>query len=403
VIIHDQAAFEGALPIAALPPLPAFLTGPDRPARLKLLAARDLGVADHARWDALGDDAGTGSVFAQPWFTRAGIAHCRGGANAMLAVVCDDDGEWIGAIPVVPRLRYGKAPFPHWAAWSHPNQFRGDPLVRRGQAVRFWRALLAGLDGRGFGRLALRLTGLPLGEETTLALMRVCCEDMRPCKIDAQYSRPLLLADKPEDADVLKGSLRRRIASLERKVERELGPLGWRVTSAQDDIDAGLARFLVLEGAGWKGQAGSALASAAATRGFFAAITAEAARRGQIEVTELLAGDRVLAASVHFTGREQGFGYKMAYDEALGAYGPGLLLMQRLTAHFRAHFRGQAPARIDSCCAPGQEPIGSLWPERLHLVDCGVALGRGVRRQGLDWLDRAEAIYRRVPAGTASA
>ena len=359
-------------------------------AKLQLVTLADI---DHARWDALGRDPASPSIFAQPWFTRAGLAHCPGGGKARLAVVSDGNGDWLGVLPIVPRLRYGRAPFPHWAAWDHPNQFRGTPLVRQGEASRFWRVLLAGLDRRGFGRMALRLQGLPLGDPVTDALIEVAEETGRTCKIDRHYARAMLMADRPEAAAALKGSRRRRIASLERKAERELGALEWRVSRSPDDMKPALARFLALERAGWKGRAGSALGSRSGTSEFIAAIACAAAALGQIEIAELIAGGDLLAASVHFTGPGEGFGFKMAYDEARAACGPGLLLLGRLTEHFRAG----GPRRIDSCCAPGQEPISSLWPDRLQLVDCGIAIGPGAMRRGLGLLGLAEACYRGAP------
>jgi CelD/BcsL family acetyltransferase involved in cellulose biosynthesis len=384
---HDRSAFAEAQPIGFAP------LAVEAPARLDLFPPDGLTPADNARWDELGRDPASPSIFAQPWFTRAGLVHCAAGRRVRIAVVRDTAGDWLGVLPIVSRLRYGKAPFPHWSAFAHPNQFRGTPLVRRGHALRFWQTLLAGLDGRGFGRLALQLNSLPLGDDVTLALLR-CCEDAnRTCKIDRQYARAVLLPDQPEDPETLKGSRRRRIASLERKAERELGPLEWRVSAGAGAIEPALARFLELERAGWKGEAGSAMASVSGTSAFFAAVAGAAAAAGRIEITELLARGRLLAASVHFTGTHEGFGYKMAYDEALGAYGPGLLLLHRLTAHFRA----TAMRRIDSCCAPGQEPIGSLWPERMNLIDCGVALGPGLLRRGIGVLGLAEALYHGVP------
>lgn len=383
---YGRAAF--AAPQATVPViLPA-------PARLHLLSPADLTESDVSRWNELGLHPATSSVFAQPWFTRAGIAHCAGGRRLLLAVVSDRSGDWLGVIPLVRRLRYGKAPFPHWAAWDHPNQFRGTPLIRRGEVLRFWRTLLAGFDRQGFGRLALRLNGLPLDDTVTQALIQACAEDRRAWKIDRRYARPVLLADRPDPHEAVKGSRRRRIASLERKAERELGPLDWRVTGGAGEIETALARFLALERAGWKGDAGSALASATATSRFFSAIARDAALAGQIEIAELLAGGRLLAASVHLIGQNEGFGYKMAYDEASAAYGPGLLLLNRLTAHFLA----SGLSRVDSCCAPGQEPIGSLWSDRMTLVDCGVALGRGPARRALDLLRIAEACFHGEPS-----
>jgi hypothetical protein len=42
-------------------------------------------------------------------------------------------------------------------------------------------------------------------------------------------------------------------------------------------------------------------------------------------------------------------------------------------------FRERGLGEVDSCTAPGQQPVSRLWPERRELIDCRVALGGALR------------------------
>jgi hypothetical protein len=79
------------------------------------------------------------------------------------------------------------------------------------------------------------------------------------------------------------------------------------------------------------------------------------------------------------------FSFKIAFDEALGRFSPGVLIE---IANLRAV---QGDARIgwmDSCAAPDHPMIDSLWAERRTIVQYRVALkGAGPRR-----LSRAAAF-----------
>lgn len=338
--------------------------------RLRLVPLAALTPDDQSRWNALGEQARFQSAFAQPWFVRPSLTHCDGAGEARLAVVEDRRGAWLGVLPLTQAWRYGRVPFPHWQAWRHPNMFSGSPLVRAGSERAFWQGLIAGLDARSASRPALRLPDLPSDEASTQALLALCQEQNRPIKFDRVRSRAMLAASIEPPAP--KPDLRRRLASLERKIVSEVGALEFSAHRDSEMIGGLIEGFLHLERSGWKGQAGSALSCDAANESFFRAVIAAAADAGALEFSTLHAGGRLLAMSAHFVAQGGwSHGFKSAFAEDFAAFAPGVLLLHRLTGHFAAS--GYLP--FDSCSAPEQQPIGKLWPARREFVDCGVALG----------------------------
>ena len=122
----------------------------------------------------------------------------------------------------------------------------------------------------------------------------------------------------------------------------------------------------------------------------FTAIAKFGAERGCCELAELSVQGRVLALSMQLVGKGRHYGFKMAYDESCAAYAPGLLLLDWLT---REHAASGSANPIDSCAAPGQQPVGRLWHDRCELVDCRVTLGGELRRGLMQALLRGEIAY----------
>lgn len=340
---------------------------------MRLLRPDALDACDEAAWHALGDDAETPSVFVEPWFLRSSLAHCDRRRQARLAVIADEDGRWLGLLPVLATTRQGRSPVPAWSEWRHPNQFVGTPLVRRGQADRFWDGLIRGLGACG-PRASLVLADLPVDEPVTQALLRVCAEGNRAAVTDRRIARAYLSPDSVPDQGAKQRS---RVRGLDRKLAGEVGPVAFELVRDVDAVARLLDTFLVLERSGWKGRAGSALACADGTQAFFREICTAAAARNRLELATLSAGGRIVAVSTQLEGAGRLYGFKAAYDEAFARYAPGLLLLDRLTRSYVE--RGCA---VDSCAVPGQQPVSRLWPGRRELIDCRVALG-GPARAGL--------------------
>ncbi len=356
-------------------------------ATLYLLQPSLLSEHDLARWNELAAGSATESAFSQPWFLRAAFAHCDPDQTALLAIAELPDGTWAGAFPIARSNHHGRAPLPNWHSWRHPNQFVAAPLVRKGLALVFWQTLLDGLARESGAELALCLADLPIDDPVSVALFDVCASESRKPVVDRRIERPALNTKTPP---MQEPKLRRRLASLERKLAREQGAPHFAITRDAAEIEQQIEAFLTLEQSGWKGTQGSALACSAATRRLFGAIAREGSLRGKIELASLRAGGQLLAASILLVGQGRSYGFKMAYDERAAGSAPGLLLLNWLTAR---HCESGGEQLIDSCTAPGSQPASRLWPDSCGLIDCRIALGGPMRRGAMLAVTAAEGAY----------
>ncbi len=365
-------------------PLAAFArdSGPARAAVVPPLSARArpmhaLDAEDWIAWWALSDAAGDANPFAAPWFVGTSLAHLDPARAVRLLVVIDAAGSWIGMLPIGRAVRIGRLPFRHWAAWSHSNQFLGGPLVRPGAEASFWRTALIWLDAHGGAAAALRITGLPADAPATAALLDVAREQGRPLLHLAAHSRAVRLhaperpregaspADRPAG-----GKARARLRALRRNLERDHGPVSV-VRCTEPNASAWIARFIAMERSGWKGAAGSAIASTRAVGDFFRDTVASAYDAGRCDLVALRAGGRDVAMSIQFVGPRHAYGFKRCYDEAFARYAPGRLLLESIEA-----MAGDAPPRLfDSCCTPDERSVNAVWPQRREIMDLCVALG----------------------------
>jgi hypothetical protein len=133
---------------------------------------------------------------------------------------------------------------------------------------------------------------------------------------------------------------------------------------------------MALERAGWKGRAGSALASAEGTSALFSSVIRSAHARNSIEFSALRLDGNALAMLVTLIDGRAGFSYKTAFDEDYARYSPGVLL-QRESLKLLAD---RSLDWIDSCAAPDHPMIDSLWRERRGIVSLSLPLPGATNR-----------------------
>ena len=173
----------------------------------------------------------------------------------------------------------------------------------------------------------------------------------------------------------------------------ELGDL--RVNRRTDA--SGLRRwcddFLALEASGWKGAAGSALASHQATQTLFGDALAGAADRGKLERLSLTLDGQPIAMLASLLTPPGAYSFKTAFDERYSRFSPGVLLQrENLAVLERADI-----AWTDSCAAADHPMIDHLWSERRAVGRISIAIGGPLRRRAFRLLLKAE--LRRNPVG----
>lgn len=378
--INDAAA----LPEAA--PLTVRVVDP-------LALSEDLAAA----WDRLADDASEPNPFVERWCLQSALHLLDPERQARLVIVRDGSaGPVIGVMPLSPAAKYGRLPLRHVTAWAHPNHFHGAPLVRAGFENLFWSILLGWCDASRWAQTMVHVPRLTEGGPLHRALIDVARVRGGEAEVVHSEERALLESDlSPEDYwDAAVRAKKRK--ELRRQANRlaEQGEIAFRRWQPGDALDSWIDAFLELEARGWKGSAGSALASHSDTEAWFRAILSGAAEAGKLDMRALDLDGRPLAMLVNFLCPPGGFSFKTAFDEEHARFSPGVLLQQ---ANLDLLDDGRI-GWIDSCAAPGHPMIDSVWRERRRLVWINAPLSGGSDRLRFRALARLEKIWRRWKA-----
>lgn len=367
----------------------------DAPGHCGTIAAvplREL-ASDVRAWDALARRASEANPFYESWYLLPSLRHLASG-ECVEMLRFERDGRLAGLLPIVRSRHYYRWPVPNMAGWLHANAFLGAPLIERGAEQAFWRALLAWADGSARSAMFLHLRAIPLGGPVHRGL-----EDAlgnRTAAIVHREERALLRSDLSPGAYLeasLSGKKRKEI----RRQWNRLGECG-EVTverlGSSDGLQGWIDEFLALEAAGWKGNAGSALASLNTTRTLFREALSGAAAGARLERLALRLDGKPIAMLATFLTPPGAFSFKTAFDESFARFSPGVLLQREyLDVLARADI-----AWTDSCAAQDHPMIDHLWRERRVLGRLSIAIGGPVRRALFQRFMSAELA--RNPAGT---
>lgn len=330
-----------------------------------------------AAWQDLAVGACDPNPFFEPWFALPSWEQFAGPDECVIAAhFCDD--RLTGLLPLARSSRYYGYPLPHLAGWLHENAFCGAPLVAAGFERSFWRALLTRLDQKPSAALFLHLPGMPADGALNAALDSVLTERTRPASTVDTNERAMLASDLGPDAYFEQSMSAKKRKELRRQHKRlsEEGDLAFERTEGNEGLAEWIDEFLSLEAAGWKGEAGSALDNAQATRSFFEDTLRGAGDAGRLERLTLRLDEKPVAMLANFITPPGAFSFKTTFDEAYSRCSPGLLLqIKNLKLLDRADI-----AWTDSCAAPGHSMIERIWREKRTLVSRNIAIGGAARR-----------------------
>jgi CelD/BcsL family acetyltransferase involved in cellulose biosynthesis len=358
--------------------------------------ARDVPLFWQRPWDELARSCAEPNVFSERWFVAAGIRHLLPDGP------CPIVGVWrgaalIGLLPVRIERRYGRTPVAHVQNWAHHQCFLGTPLIRRGEETAFWTELLKALDDAPWARGFFHMTGLVEDGPVHRGLAEAAALLGRPCPIVHRSSRALLESSLSPDAyfaQAVRKKKRKELARLSARL-RELGEVTISRAGSAEETERCCDEFLALEAAGWKGRAGSALASQPAKSAFFREAVTGAQAAGRLEFLRLALDSRPIAMLANFFAPPGGFTFKIAFDEEHARFSPGVLIQ---IEYLKVLERPEI-AWTDSCAAENHPMINSLWTERRSIVRVTVPLAgrrRGAIYAGARALETGSALVRRL-------
>ncbi|WP_419198198.1 GNAT family N-acetyltransferase [Novosphingobium resinovorum] len=347
-----------------------------------------------AAWDQLAERASEPNPFFESWYLLPSLRHLAD-TGAVMILRFEQGGELAGLLPIVRAPRYYRWPVPHVSSWLHSNCFCGVPLVARGAEVAFWQAVLRWADASAGIALFMHLRGIVLDGPLHTALLAVAANEARQVEVVHAEARAMLASALSPEAYLEASLSGKKRKELRRQANRlaEEGTLACERLTDRRDLDRWCEEFLALEGAGWKGKAGSALASSAATAGLLRESLAGAAGRGRLERLTLRLDARPIAMLATFLTSPGAYSFKTAFDEDYARFSPGVLLQRENLAVL------ERPdiAWTDSCASADHPMIDHIWRERRGIGRLSIAIGGPLRRAAFRQFVRAETA--RHPVG----
>ena len=319
-------------------------------------------------WRDLAARALEPNVFYEPAFALGAAAVFGRDAGAVLIWSGGSPRRLLGFFPArVQTRRYG-VKLPVLVGWTHPYAPLGVPLVEREAAEPVLAAFLAQLaTDRALPGLWL-LPFLPAQSPFASALDAIVRRAQMPVA-DVNRRERALLAPGGERADYVENALGPRKQKELRRLGRRLSELGAVLfTSATKPaaVAAATEDFLVLEARGWKGRAGTAMAAHDDLRRFLRTAVDRLAAEGKVCIARILLDGRAIAAAIVLRSGPTAWFWKIAYDEALARFSPGVMLTVALTEELTDDV---TLAQADSCANSYHPMIDHIWRQRLVLVD----------------------------------
>lgn len=315
-----------------------------------------------------------------------------GAATELLVVQAEDGPDLHLVLPVLRSRSFRRVPVPALLAWQHPYCYLGVPLARPDVLHEAWGEVLD-LGREPTVEPWLVLPQLPLHNEVGAALQDVlAARYVRAAALDV-FGRPVLR--RRPSCTYLDGRFSpRHRKSLRRHRRRLADALGGQVdvldaAQGAGDLKDAVHSFLQLEAAGWKGRAGTAMASRAGDAEWFRRLALSLHRERRLQLWALGTAERVAAWQCNILTGETVFHFKIAYDEALAKSSPGLQLEVAMVEEFHGDTRLR---RLDSCVNADNRVSAQLYPDRevlgtlvvpLHPVRGRFAVGAARAASGL--------------------
>jgi CelD/BcsL family acetyltransferase involved in cellulose biosynthesis len=323
--------------------------------RSEVIPISELEQRDLVAWQRLSATAVSSNPFAEPEFVFPAARAWQ--VNDLSILVVREGTDWLAALPVRNMRSWRSVPGTCLANWRHDYCYLGAPLVAQGDTEAILATLIKG-GLRASGCLAL--DWIDADGPLSGALASAFAAESRLVVVD-EFERPALY--RRDSPDYLQQTLSaRRLEDYQRKLqllEQEVGELTLRDASHDP---AAYARFIRLERSGWRGEVGSAMACRPGHAVFFTQMCRGFAQSGRLLMLSLASEQSTVAMNCELLAGDMSFNFKLAFDERLARFSPGVQLY--IANLDRFHSSGLA---WSDSAASDNATLNRLWSGRRRL------------------------------------
>ena len=328
------------------------------------------------QWRSLAARALEPNVFYDPAFALAAAPVFGEGCGALLvwSNARQADGPVSGArAPAGATARCRRM-----TGWTHPYAPLGTPLVDRDEAGAGDRRLARSSGARSATPALLMLPMLPESGAFARALDAVLARNGMPQRIvRAAPPRAAQAAADSQDDQAVSPRRRKELLRQRRRLE-EFAPVTFTTAATPRPIAAALEDFLVLEASGWKGLAQTAAANDPAVRRFVETAVTALRRAGPgADRPHAARRANAIAVAITLSRGDTGWFWKIAYNEGVARFSPGVQLVYELTPDRWQRIAGAGAGRfLRHRRSPDDRPHVARPPGALRPADRGEARRR---------------------------
>jgi len=329
-------------------------------------------------WEDLAGRALDRNIFVEPAFAATAAQHFPEAHRPAFLIVHDPrpgmpEGQLIGLCPVhLPSSdKFTTAQF-----WRPPQMALGTPLLDRTLGFEALDLLHQWIAASWPNVSALMFRSVPDATATARLILSHAHARSLPYHRFDMHNRAVLTGGVDSHALIAATLSAKRRKELRRQYRRlgDRGAVTYVSARTPEDVRNAIERFLALEARGWKGAKRTALLSDPSLATFTRTMTRLLAHNGKCWVDAIeIDGTPVAMGIVLFSG-ENAFFWKIAYDESLSAYSPGVHLTIELTHRLTAE---PGIKLIDSCAIPDHPMIDRVWPDRMPVTDLLIGTKNG--------------------------
>jgi CelD/BcsL family acetyltransferase involved in cellulose biosynthesis len=333
-------------------------------------------------WQALGERSCVPAGFHVEGWLRPALTHFWASRPAQLVAV------WRGAtLCGLLALKAGRGRVRR--SWTSPLTFLGTPLIDQDLPEDVLATFLTALRDN-----ALVLNKVPAAGRFWDMLERAVAEAQGSITVLDRWERAALVP-KNTFEEWFAGNFERKRRKEFRRLRSRLseeGRLESRAWAPSDPLDPWIDDLIALEGKGWKGRRGTALAADTAMATAFREALHRLASEGSLRFWKIDFNGKPIAIMSGLVKGDQGGLGKIAYDEAFARFSPGVMLVLDATERL---IEGERLTLVDSCAIPDHPMINNIWRDRLALCDVMIQ-GPGLSETTFKLLLTAETGKRRL-------
>ena len=320
------------------------------------------------QWETLAQNAIEPNIFYEYWALLPAL-RLYGNPSVKVAFVLERDPNagnrvlLIGVFPLEFAKRFRWLPLACVHLWKHPHCYLANPLIAKGAESECWGAIFAWLKACNSCGPLFAMNTLSGDGPVLRSLLAYTFSGQVPMYVSEMYGRAMLEMGTSGEEYLranMGGDHRRGYAKKKRRLA-EKGKLEVCQLGPDDDLEKWIADFLAVEASGWKGKVATAMACCETDRQFLKTISQEAFARRRLMMLTLKLDGRAIAVHHGIFAGQGAFALKIAYDEKLGQYSPGLLLEIEALHEFH---KQRLCRWVDCCSAVDSVVMKRIWKQQ---------------------------------------